>query len=124
MPIVPDRISKAAFKRALAGRESLFLLGGAPALLDVPAMERALAGALALEAERRVGRVASNGIRFERADGTSSFLGIGKRDDCYAYGLAEGTVYCCAETFEDWNGKEHVNACYYYVPGGAGGREE
>lgn len=40
-------------------------------------------------------RVVSNGIRFERADGTSSSLGIGKRDDCY-----------------------------YYVPGGAGGKEE
>lgn len=58
-------------------------------------MARALAGGLALEAERRVSRVVSDGIRFERADGTSSSLGFGKRDDCY-----------------------------YYVPGGAGGKEE
>lgn len=33
METMPKRITKAAFKRALVGRESLFLCGGAPALL-------------------------------------------------------------------------------------------
>uniref|UniRef100_A0A7C9JPG8 Uncharacterized protein n=1 Tax=Muribaculaceae bacterium Z82 TaxID=2304548 RepID=A0A7C9JPG8_9BACT len=116
METMPKRITKAAFKRALVGRESLFLCGGAPALLGVDQVERAHSEGLTLQGEARIGRPSSQGISFVREGGTSSFLGIGKRDDCYVYELEGGCVYCCAETFETLRGETKVSACYYYLP--------